>query len=186
MNPIIAFAIVGIAVAAMGTGYLTNGFTMNLQQLGVQEKDLVSPISAANIDLELAKLMMDPDGIPDTGDEYFVNVITACSFHSPDALRFSSTLICKLTDKDGKAVAEGKLSSNTFSYLQSSTLIIPIDERIYDEGIPGNQRCVTTVQGVQPPEVKTDCQVAFENANDVQNVHDVKIVVLGPKPQVIH
>ena len=185
MNPIIAFAIVGAAVVAMGTGFLTNGFVMNLQQLGVQEKDLVSPITAAAIDLELAKIPVDPDGIPDNGDEYFVNVITGCSFHSPTSLGFSSTLICKLTDKDGKAIAEGKLRSNTFSYRPSTTIIIPIDERIHDDGTPDNQQCQVDIFGVPVP-VLADCQVAFSNANDVQNVHDIKIIVLGPKPQSIN
>ncbi len=147
MQPIIWLAIIGVAAGALGTGFLSNTFFLNLQTLGVSETDLVSPIKTANIDFTLSKISGVIEGNP-----VFKNRIVKCSFHTPTTLGPGSTIICKLTDADDDVIAEGKLILAKTYTGSSPYLFIPIE------------------------------QVAFADANNVQNVHDVKIVVQGPKP----
>jgi len=92
---------------------------------------------------------------PVSNQPLFKNRIIACSFHSPTALLAGTTIICKLTDDDDDVIAEGKIVLTTVGYAGSSPgLNIPIQ------------------------------QTAFPNANSVQEVHDVKIVVLDPTPAI--
>jgi hypothetical protein len=149
MQPIIMFAIVGIAATGLGMGFLAPGFTLNVQQLGAQETLLESPINTANVDFTIDKVETEvTEGGTHTA---YLNVISRCSFHSPTSLGATSVIICKLTDKDHDIVAEGKLTL-TRTYTGSTSTYITIE------------------------------QTAFDGANDVQNIEDVKIVILGPKP----
>jgi len=148
MQPIVWLAIVAVAVTGLGMGFLNNTFVLNLQNLGVAETDLASPITAANIDFTISKIK----GVNVQGDPVFKNRIVKCSFHSFSELGTGSTIICKLTDIDDDVIAEGKVIL-THTY-RASTPNFNIDIN----------------------------QVAFEDANNVQRVHDVKIVVLGPRP----
>jgi len=150
MQPVIMFALIGVAALATSVGFLNNTFVLNVQNLGVAETDLASPIQVANIDLELAKKTAAPD--TDSTRTHFHNVIDKCSFHSPEALGVGSTIICKLTDIDDDVIAEGK-----------TVLRTP-----YPGSFPGFFVDIS--------------QTAYPWSNDVQKVHDVKIVVLGPKP----
>ena len=144
MQPILMLAIVGVAATAMGVGFLSNTITLNVQQLGVGEADFKSPITLANIDLEVNKV---------NADGFFKNVINVCSFHSPDELDEGQAndllVICKLTDASGKVIAE---CSSDILYVPSQTYTIEITEE------------------------------AFPGATQVQNVHDITLVVLGHNP----
>ena len=148
MQPILMLAIVGVAATAMGVGFLSNTITLNVQQLGVGEADFKSPITLANIDLEVNKVNVGQDG-----SAFFKNVINVCSFHSPDELDDPALndllVICKLTDANGKVIAEG---SKDITYFPSTTYTIDITEE------------------------------AFPGATQVQNVHDITLVVLGHNP----
>jgi len=150
MQPIVWIVIVGVAAVAMGTGFLSTDFSLNVQNLGVAETDLVSPINTANIDFTISKIK----GPNAAGQIVFKNKITKCSFHTPTTLGIGTTIICKLTDDDDDVIAEGKV----------------VLTQIYIGSTPDFNILIT--------------QVAFLNANDVQKVHDVKIVVLAPKPGV--
>ncbi len=150
MQPLIMLAIVGVAGIGLSMGFLAPGFTLNVQQLGAQETLLESPVKTVSIDFEINKVETEVPG-PGTHTA-FLNVIDACSFHSPTNLGSGSVIICKLTDENGDIVAEGRLNLATL-YSGSDTTFIPIE------------------------------QVAFLNANDVQNIFDVKIIVLGPPPE---
>jgi len=150
MQPIVWIVIVGVAAVAMGTGFLSTDFSLNVQNLGVAETNLVSPINTANIDFTISKV----EGPNAAGQNVFKNKITKCSFHSPSTLGIGTTIICKLTDDDDDVIAEGNI-------------VLTV---IYAGSIPGLSIPIS--------------QVAFLNANDVQKVHDVKIVVLAPKPGV--
>ena len=150
MQPVIMFALIGVAALATSVGFLNNTFVLNVQNLGVAETDLASPIKVANIDLELLKMTAAPD--TDSTRTHFHNVIDKCSFHSPEALGVGSTIICKLTDIDDDVIAEGKT----------------VLQRAYQGSLPGFFVDIS--------------QTAYPWSNDVQKVHDVKIVVLGPRP----
>ena len=147
MQPILMLAIVGVAATALGVGVLNNVITLNVQQLGVGEQPLVSPITVANIDLQVTPTKVRPT------DTFFKNLVNFCSFHSDDRLidptQNDLFVICKLTDDKHQVIAEG---SDTINYVPSETAKIEITNP------------------------------AFPGANQVQNVHDVTIVVLGHNP----
>ena len=151
MQPLILFAIIGIGTAAMGVGFLAPGFDLTLQTLGAQEELLEKPITSASVDFLLTKIETLKDG---TSKTIFVNVIDACSFHSPQDIGTNGVIICKLLDSEGDIVAEGRLNiGKIFTlYFGSDVTFIEID------------------------------QVGTFGANDVQNIEKVKIVVLGADP----
>jgi len=121
MQPIILLAIVGIAVGAMSVGFLGNTITLNVQQLGVGDEDLSSPISAATIDFVIARAS-GTDG-SDTVQTH--NVISKCNIYADKDIAEGSIVTCKLTDINGNVVAEGQtvLSADLDSHTQ---LMVPI------------------------------------------------------------
>ena len=88
------------------------------------------------------------------GKPVFKNTITACSFHSYQSFGKNGVIICKLSDIDSDIVAEGRLVLTTAGYKGSTTTYIPINNLV----------------DTNPP------------SNEVQNIFDVKIVVLGDNP----
>jgi len=161
MQPIILIGLIAVAGAAMGTGFLMQTEIMlNVQNFGFGSESLFTPISDANVDLEIVAL---ESAVGNTS--IFINVLD-CSFHYPDNPNFvnvdntggpfpglvgatPSTVICKLTDINGNVIAEGAIEgwiSPSFTYA------IPME--IF----------------------------AFPNSNRIENVHDVTIVALGPDP----
>ncbi len=152
MQPIIMLAIVGVAGIGLSMGFLAPGFTLNVQQLGAQETLLESPVKTVNVDFEIKRAETEIPGTPGGTHTAFLNLIDACSYHSPTNLGAGSVIICKLTDEEGDIVAEGRLDLATL-YSGSLTTFIKISN------------------------------TAFENANDIQNIFDVKIIVLGPAPE---
>ena len=131
MQPILLVALIGVAAAATGIGFLNTEIVLNVQNLGVGSEDLETPISSANVDLSIGKVeLVDANDV-----SYFVNVIDACSFHydADDNENFpgladGSQVICKLT-KDGNVVAEGSLEG---TFVASTTYMIPITDFAYD------------------------------------------------------
>jgi len=150
--------LLGVAAAALGTGFLSTSFNLTTQQLGVQEADLTSPVNTVAVDLELLKTQVsshvDLGGLGGAAPQsHFHNIIDKCSFHAFTTLLANTTIICKLTDDSSDVIAEGQVLLTTKGYKSSSGgFFIPIT------------------------------QTVFHFSNDVQEVHDVKIVVLAPKP----
>ncbi len=130
MQPILIVALIGVAAAATGMGFLaSNPIMLNVQTLGVGQADLASPISDANIDLSIEVV----EGVDENGNTIFKNVISVCSFHYETTQGFQgltgdSTVICKLTDMNGNVVAEGSLET---SFVASTTYFIDIDNLAY-------------------------------------------------------
>ena len=149
MQPIVWVVIVGIAAAALGTGFLGSTFSLNLQQLGVGEEDLVSPISLVSVDFVISKVL---EPLSENTSPLFKNRIIKCSFHTPTTLEQGTTIICKLINADDDVIAEGNVVLTTTLMGSTSGFNISIN------------------------------QIAFEGANSLQEVLDVKIVVLAPKP----
>ena len=170
MQPIILLGVVAVAAALLGTGFLGQGGNIQLwlQSLGWGEQDLQAPISHAFIDLNLKKVKNDA-GTPETSDDYFDNIISSCSFHSDQdivaadaATKLSpGVIICKLTDDRDKAIAEGRI-------LLDGTADPECPQTESTVGYEASQHLNIDI-----------CQTAFDGANDVQKVHDVKIVVEG-------
>jgi len=119
MNTLLLVAIVGVAAAALGMGALGNQIVLDVQQLGVGETNLVSPISEADVAFEIAR---QSGGQPLETH----NVISACYIHTGDSagLDKGDRVFCKLTDLAGNVAAEGVTvlsadvpSSQTFTVL---------------------------------------------------------------------
>jgi hypothetical protein len=175
MQPIILLGVVAVAAALIGTGFLGTGGNIALwvQSLGWGEQDLQAPISHAFIDLNLKKIPNNNGTPTDNSDDYFDNVISACSFHSDQSIRSADTatelspgvIICKLTDERDRAIAEGRILLNGLADPECAQTQKTI-------GYESSQHLIIDI-----------CQTAFPGANDVQKVTDVKIVVEGALDQ---
>jgi len=102
MQPIILLAIVGIAGGAMSIGFLGNTIDLSVQQLGVGERTLQSPITQADIEFSIDRQSGLVNGITETH-----NVISECHITPGQTILAGSHVFCKLTDINGNVVAEG-------------------------------------------------------------------------------
>jgi len=100
MKPIIILAIAAVAAGAMGTGFLnnTNGIDLWIQQFGVGEGDIESPVSHATVDFNIVRT---------TEGGAFKNIINECLLTFDDDLSSGAHVFCKLTDWAGDIIAEG-------------------------------------------------------------------------------
>ena len=131
-------AVVGIAAAGLGSGFLLMPINLTVQEMGAGSAVIETPIDNAAIDFELQKLP-DENGV-------VKNRITHCSFHSPDTMpavvidptpgdpnsgdEFTGMykIFCKLTDDPvtHNVLTEG--DKELAEYIGSTTLFIKIDE----------------------------------------------------------
>jgi len=108
MQPIILLAIVGIAGGAMSIGFLGNTISLDVQQIGVGETNLSSPIDAAKIDFTIMRASGDVNGVTETH-----NVIAKCHITPDKQIDAGSTVFCKLTDINDNVIAEGQVLLTT-------------------------------------------------------------------------
>ena len=147
--------IIWLVVVVIGASVLSTGFLMpqigwfNLQGVSVNERDFSAPLDHANVDIEITKLEAKVAG----DISVFKNLISACSFHTPDpgGLGPGSTVICKLTDFQKNVVAEGRID--------------------FPNGLAKSERTIIIID-----------QTAFKRANEIQNINDIKLIVLGGDP----
>ena len=57
-------------------------------------------IQHASISLGLAKVLVDPNEEPNSGDEYFDNLLNECIFHSDESIEGNICVVCKLVDTE--------------------------------------------------------------------------------------
>ena len=122
MDSVVLLTIVFVAVAALGVGSLTNIIALpsgNVQQLGVGETKIVSPVKSVDITARLHHIGNNIN---------FKDLIESCVFHSPsDDILTGSTLICKLVDINDNIIAEGRKKIDTNLPISFST-VIPITD----------------------------------------------------------
>ena len=119
MKPIIILAIAAVAAGAMGTGFLnnTNGIDLWIQQFGVGEGDISTPVSHATVEFVINR--SGPPGGP------FDNIIEYCKLTFDKPLQQGAEIFCKLTDWEGLIVGEGKATLQ--AYLSTGNLVmVPI------------------------------------------------------------
>ena len=93
---------VTIKAAAFPGGFVAGGYSVSFPSVhnSPPKKCPVDEMfEHAFIDLGLSKVLVDPNGVADTGDEYFDNLITECSFHSDKSINGKVCLACFLVDK---------------------------------------------------------------------------------------
>ena len=193
-------ALVGVAAAALGTGFLANQdeIMINLQGLGVGVELVSLPLSDVWIDLSVEKLteitFVSTTGggffNEDSAKTIFVNRVNKCSFHyseedsqlppAPDNnLGPGSVVICKLSDEDGDIVAEGRIIANQGPIPDAAS---PCTSEEWDLRDANGDfiMCVDYIppsQTWQIPIMTWAC--ADELCTRVGWVNDVEIVVLG-------
>jgi hypothetical protein len=88
-------------------------------------------IGHGTISFGLGSTLIDPDGIPDTHDEYFTGGITQCNFHSFDDVPLNTCVLCTLIsiEENGEHIplAQGQIDLLD-GYVASTTLEIPITD----------------------------------------------------------
>ena len=141
-----------VGVAAMA---MSMGFLTNTFVLNVQTLGVAEEDLISPIktaNVDLELTRLTAGPDGDSTRTHYHNVIDKCSFHTFTTLGTGSTIICKLTDLDDDVIAEGKVVLARTLTGSSDYMFIPIDHQ------------------------------AYPFSHDVQKVHDVKIVVLGPRP----
>jgi len=98
MQPLILLAIVGVAAVALGAGSLTNVIQLTVQDFGVGEETINSPVSNANVNFNIGQT---------TTGGFLYNVVDFCYITADRNLDALSTVFCKLTDAGSNIVAEG-------------------------------------------------------------------------------
>ena len=140
MKPIIVLAVMAIAITGLGVGSLGNEITLTVQDIGVGDETIVSPIDAATVRFNI-------DKIPGNQNN-FKNVIAECKVFADEIIKADSIVFCKLTDENGFVAAEGQT-------------VVSIDIPIH----------TPFTVGIDDPQ---------KMGSQVQNVHDVVLVVQGP------
>ena len=128
MQPLILVAIAAVAVVSMSTGFLSNGIDLWVQQFGVEEEDITSPVSHAQIDFNIVKTVGNQG--------FFKNVITDCIVTLSNTvgaltemgvtLNKQSMIQCKLTDASNNIIAEGQTVATVFP--GGVKILVPIDD----------------------------------------------------------
>ena len=144
MKPILILAIAAVAAGALGTGFLnnTNGINLWIQQFGVGEGDITSPVTHAFVDFNIVRT---------TEAGAFKNIINECDLKFNDNLKAGAKIFCKLTDWAGDIIAEGStmltspLATNTAvtvpitdgnrNVLQVKDVIIVVQDSTYSESL---------------------------------------------------
>ena len=105
MQPILLLAIAGVAIAATSVGFLSNEINMSgmVQQFGVGEETIDTPVSNAYIDF-----VIDRTSFASNGKTKYKNIVSDCVVQVDKRLATDSTIFCKLTDEFGQVIAEGK------------------------------------------------------------------------------
>lgn len=124
---------------------ISANFLSGLESLGLDDPELAvdaqSVISEGNIDFEFDVIPVDPDGTPNTGDEHFLNVVSACNFHSPESIVGETCVVCTLLDSQDKPVGSGRVDLD--GYTESITIPVAINPDVQ------GQNSVFTVKKVE-------------------------------------
>jgi len=147
-------AIVGVATMAMGVGFLnTNTFTLIAQDLASAEVTLLSPVDTVRVDFEIAKVTQFTGTDMNGENTHLVYV------NKIDRCSFHS---------DDDLGPTSKIICK----------LTDMQGDIIAEGFIDLDRTYTHSLKTYIPIL----QEAFFNAADVQNINDVKIIILGTNP----
>jgi hypothetical protein len=143
-----------LAIAGVAVAAMSAGFLTNDIQLLVQEFGAGETTINSPVDNALIDFVIDRTTftIGTTSQKLTRNVIDVCIVEADKTIDKGSTIICKLTDANNNVVAEG-------SKLLATKL---------NKGVPTNVDINDLVNPNLP-------------SNDVTNIHDVVLVVQGPK-----
>jgi len=145
VQPIVLLAIVGVAIGGLGFGFLNNEINLTdmVQQFGVGEATIDSPVSAAYIDFVIEKTVgqVDAGGL---NVMVFKNIISECLVQADKQLVPQTKVICKLTDINSNVVIEGM---KTIGATLQTRAIITVPIVFTGQGSPSN--LVNNIHDVQ-------------------------------------
>ena len=140
MQAILMLAVVGVAAAALGTGFLGNEIELWIQQFGVGSGVIETPIEHVQVDFDITQ-RQDQFG-------FFKNLVENCELTlaedigaeigtpidptEPDILvEKDSELTCKITDENRQIIAEGTVTSTqlgvpTPGIIPAGTYLVPV------------------------------------------------------------
>ncbi len=129
MQPIVLIVSV-IAIAGLGVGYLGNDMSLSVQQFGVGETDIGSPVTQAGLTIIIDRTF----GVALSGNtqvDAFKDFITDCVFRSSiNDLSPGTKIFCKLLDHENiqtaNIIAEG-ITMLGSTVLVGTPITIPID-----------------------------------------------------------
>ena len=174
MKQLLLFAVIGTGILGMTMGFASNTISLTVQKLGVGEEFIGTAVTHANIDFVLNPTLRDNHTPNNKLDDFFVNLITGCSFSTDETIPGPATVICKLTDnRNDVKNADGTVTQHFGAVIAEGRKELP--QGYPDAQLCPNGRCVIDIDTVNG--------LAFDDANDVQNIHDVKIVVKGQEPR---
>jgi len=111
------------------------GFVVPMINFAQLSEDTQILIGHGTISFGVDSTMIDPDGIPNSRDEYFAGGITQCNFHSYDDVPLNTCVLCTLTsiEENGEhtPLAQGQIDLPD-GYVASSKLEIPITEFAFE------------------------------------------------------
>ena len=180
MQPIILLAIVAVGAIALGSGFLFPTFDINVQNVGVGDADLASPIDpeegVVDVDIDIDATFNDNATPELLTDDYFDNKVTECSWHiGVNDLAVGETditeVICKITGVDGQGVPNGVAIAECNEYYGPTFDTNPgptFGDALVDYPFSEHEFC-------EPDE-------AYDGALLIDNVGDVRIVVRGDNP----
>ena len=163
MQPILILAIVAIAAIGLGTGFLNNDFVVMVQQFGIGQGNIDTPIDKATVDFNIIQIV-DP-----TNPLFFKNVIDYCIVTLDAQNEFGvlfgdnllatdnqgvkqSELVCKLTDMNHNIIAEGKLVQDQFLAGEYHVPVLPVPNAVDvdDVTLIAHANEYTNYQGYNP------------------------------------
>ena len=169
MQPIILLAIVAVGAVAISSGFLAPEIeNIIVQNIGVGDADLATPVDTVRVDLDVAPIINLGADLQDPNDNYFDNKVVECSWHigTEDLVGDETDInevICKITDIDNNAIAECSTTyTPTFNPITGAANI--------DYPFSSHEFCF-------PVE-------AYDGALLIDNVGDVRIVVRGDNPTI--
>jgi len=91
--------------------------------------DVEGIIQHASISLNLVNVLVDPSiEEPNSGDEYFDNLINECTFHSDESIEGNTCVLCKLVDPEIEDVIAKGIIELPDGYQASDKVTIEFDE----------------------------------------------------------
>ena len=154
MQPIIIIAIVGVAAVTLSTGALMPQIGwFNLQGVSVNERDFSAPLSHVNVDIDVTKISRLITDASGNRHTAFFNLISECSFHTPDP----------------GGLGPGSTVICKLTDFQQN--VVAEGRADFLNGLSKSERTVINID-----------QTAFDLANEIQNINDIKLIVLGGDP----
>ena|SRR3972149_9654505 len=154
MQPLIVLSILGVAAIGLGSGFLMPGVTnFTLQGVSVNEENFEAPVENAAVDIHISKKStLLSTQDEQSGKTIFVNLIDECSFHTPD-------------------IGMGAGSTVICKLTDFDGDVVAEGKKYFSNGIGPSERVTVEID-----------QTAFKYSNEVQNINDIKIVLLGTNP----